>query len=124
MLKAGIEAMQKWVTPGTMTDPESAELTYSLGGTDTGLFDIDASTGQISTGAATTLDHDSPADSNGYNIYELAVQVMDGEDGEGNIDASTDDEVGVRVIVGRHVSQSGRHAGIGVEAVLLEADLH
>ena len=85
--------MQKWVTPGTLTDPEASELTYSLGGTDAGLFEIDASTGQISTGAATTLDHESPADSNGDNIYELAVQVMDGEDMEGNIDTSTDDEV-------------------------------
>ena len=94
MLKAGIEAMQKWVTPGTLTDPEATKLTYSLGGVDAGLFEIDASTGQISTGTATTLDHESPADSNGDNVYEWAVQVMDGEDREGNIDTSTDDEVG------------------------------
>ena len=79
--------------PVQAIDPEASELTYSLGGTDAGLFEIDASTGQISTGAATTIDHDSPADSNGDNIYELAVQVMDCEDREGNIDTSTDDEV-------------------------------
>ena len=85
--------------PVQATDPEAAELTYSLGGTDAGLFEIDASTGQISTGAATTLDHESPADSNGDNVYELAVKVTDGEDGEGNIDASVDDEVGVIVTV-------------------------
>ena len=97
--------------PIAAIDPESAELMYSLGGVDASLFDIDASTGQINVGAATTLDYESPEDSNGDNIYELAVKVTDGEDG-------------VRVIVGRHVSQSGRHAGVGVEAVLLEADLH
>ena len=85
--------------PVQATDPESAELTYSLGGTDAGLFEIDASTGQISTGAATTLDHESPADSNGDNVYELAVKVTDGEDGEGNIDTSVDDEIGVIVTV-------------------------
>ena len=76
-----------------MGDGKDAELTYSLGGTDAVLFKIDASTGLISTGTATTLDHESPADSNGDNIYELAVQVMGGEDREGNIDTSTDDEV-------------------------------
>ena len=70
-----------------------------MGGVDTSLFDIDASTGQVSTGTATTLDHDSPEDSNGDNIYELAVKVTDGEDGEGNIDTSVDDEVGVIVTV-------------------------
>ena len=31
--------------PVQAIDPESAELTYSLGGTDAGLFEIDASTG-------------------------------------------------------------------------------
>ena len=76
-----------------MTDPEASELTYSLGGTDAGLFEIDASTGQIGIGAATTLDYESPADLNDDNVYELAVQVTDGEDEEGNIDTSTDDEV-------------------------------
>ena len=79
--------------PVQATDPEASELTYSLGGTDAGLFEIDASTGQISIGAATTLDYESPADLNDDNIYELAVQVMDCEDREGNIDTSTDDEV-------------------------------
>ena len=76
-----------------MTDPEASELTYSLGGTDAGLFEIDASTGQISIGAATTLDYESPADLNDDNVYELAVQVTDGKDAGGNIDTSTDDEV-------------------------------
>ncbi len=85
--------------PVQASNPEATNLTYSLGGTDAGLFEIDASTGQISTGAATTLDHESPADSNGDNIYELAVKVTDGEDGEENIDTSVDDEVGVIVSV-------------------------
>ena len=48
--------------PIAATDPESAELMYSLGGVDAGLFEIDPSTGQINVGA-TTLDYEAPTDS-------------------------------------------------------------
>ena len=98
--------------PIAAIDPESAELMYSLGGVDASLFDIDASTGQINVGAATTLDYESPEDSNGDNIYELAVQVMDGEDREGNIDTSVDDEVGVIVTVTFNPEHGYRKRGV------------
>ena len=56
-------------------DPESDMLTYSIFGTDSDLFDIDSSTGQISIGAATTFDLVSPADSDGDNIYDTEAAV-------------------------------------------------
>ena len=100
-LKVGenIEANTNIGDPIAAIDPESAELMYSLGGVDAGLFEIDTSTGQINVGASTTLDYESPADSNGDNVYELEVQVTDGQDGDGNPDDSVDAEIDVRVMV-------------------------
>ena len=85
--------------PVEAIDPESTELKYSLAGTDSGLFSIDDSSGQISVGAATTVDYESPSDSNGDNIYEFVVQVTDGQDEDGNPDDSVDAEIGVTVTV-------------------------
>ena len=43
-------------TPVTATDPNDETLTYSLGGTDAGSFDINQTTGQITVKTATELD--------------------------------------------------------------------
>ena len=69
--------------PITATDPESASLTYSLSGADSGLFEIEARSGQVTVGVGTTLDYESPADSDGDNVYELLVSVTDGADEDG-----------------------------------------
>ena len=66
--------------PVAATDPESDELTYSLAGVDAGSFDIEPLTGQIKT--EDLLDHESPSDVGGDNVYELTLQVTDGTDGE------------------------------------------
>ncbi|WP_323761805.1 cadherin domain-containing protein [Maricaulis sp.] len=58
------------------TDPEGAALTYSLSGADAALFSIDPVTGAISFIAAP--DHESPADSDGDNVYEITVTASDG----------------------------------------------
>ena len=68
--------------PVAAIDPESTELTYSLAGTDSGMFSIDDSSGQIRIGATTTVDYESPADSDGDNIYELRG-AGDGRSGRG-----------------------------------------
>ena len=65
--------------PFTATDPDqnpSDTLTYSLGGTDAGSFDIDTSTGQVKTQGA--LDHE------GKGTYSVEVQVSDGRDDAGD----------------------------------------
>ncbi len=85
--------------PALAVDPESGELDYSLAGDDADLFDIDASTGQISIGAETELDHESPSDSNGDNLYEMVVQVTDGKNEDGEDDRTIDDETGVIISV-------------------------
>ena len=86
-------------SPVAANDPESDTLTYSLSGVDSGQFDIEPSTGQISVGGTTTFDIESPSDSNADNVYELAVQVTDGQDAEGNPDDSVDAEIGVNITV-------------------------
>ena len=85
--------------PVAANDPESDALMYSLSGVDSDLFDIELMTGQISVGSTTTFDIESPSDSNADNVYELAVQVTDGQDAEGNPDDSVDAEIGVNITV-------------------------
>ena len=79
--------------PVAATDPESDALTYSLSGADAGLFSIGTSNGQISIGASTALDFESPADSDDNNDYDLRVQVTDGKEAQGSADASADDTI-------------------------------
>ena len=61
--------------PVTAVDPESGLLTYALSGDDSGLFYVDGSNGQISIGADTFLDFESPDDLDGNNVFELIVQL-------------------------------------------------
>ena len=100
--------------PILAVDPELAELTYSLVGADAGLFDFDPITGLISIGAATELDHETPADSNGDNVYELTVQVADGKDEGGNADTSVDDVIGVIIAV-TNIVESGEEISLGIQ---------
>ena len=49
--------------PVTATDPDTGDiLVYSLTGTDAGSFTINRSSGQISVGAGTVLDHEAKED--------------------------------------------------------------
>ena len=78
--------------PIAASDPESDGLTYSLAGVDAASFNVDTSSGQIKTKAL--LDHESPADADGDNVYEVtAAWVTDGRDGDGNADTAVDDTV-------------------------------
>ena len=63
------------------------------------MFSVGASSGQISIGAATALDFESPSDSGGNNVYNLTVQVTDGKTSEGNADTAVDDSVDVTIAV-------------------------
>ena len=105
--------------PILAADPEIAELTYSIVGADAALFDFDPLTGLISIGAATELDHESPSDSNGDNVYELAVQVTDGKDEGGNADTTVDDVIGVIIAVINTV-ESGEEISLGIQLKIVE----
>ena len=105
--------------PILAADPELAELTYSIVGADAALFDFDPITGLISIGAATELDHESPSDSNGDNVYELAVQVTDGKDEGGNADTTVDDVIGVIIAVINTV-ESGEEISLGIQLKIVE----
>jgi VCBS repeat-containing protein len=59
------------------TNPDAgATLTYALSGTDTALFEIDASTGAVSFKAS--ADFEDARDAGGDNIYDVKVTVSDG----------------------------------------------
>ena len=105
--------------PIVASDPESNTLTYSLSGTDSALFSVGASTGQIRVGTSTVLDHESPADSGNDNVYDLTVKVSDGKDAAGNSDTSIDDMVGVTITV-NNVNEAPEFDSSGVELEVAE----
>ncbi|MCR6735143.1 MAG: cadherin domain-containing protein [Afipia sp.] len=68
------------VTTVTSTDIDGPNPTYSIiGGSDSGKFTIDASTGALSFVAAPN--YESPSDSNTNNSYVVQIQVADGANG-------------------------------------------
>lgn len=65
------------VYDGDATDADNlAALTYSLSGTDSALFDIDATTGIVTF--KSTPDFEAPADADGNNVYDIVVTASDG----------------------------------------------
>ena len=57
------------------SDPEEDTLTYSLGGTDSGHFSINSSSGALSF--SSSPDFEAPIDENSDNTYELTISVTD-----------------------------------------------
>ncbi len=71
----------------TPTDPERSSLTWSVGGTDAGDFNIDAS-GNLTF--AEIPDYEAPADSGGDNVYDIQVVATD----DGNLGDGTTSQQG------------------------------
>ncbi|MEO0982052.1 MAG: PQQ-dependent sugar dehydrogenase [Pseudomonadota bacterium] len=58
------------------SDPEGGAITYAVsGGADAGLFSIDAATGALTS--ATPFDFETPADSDGDNVYQVGIEASD-----------------------------------------------
>ena len=94
--------------PVRATDDDSGDiLTYSLGGSDAGLFDIDPATGQLKTLAV--LDYDPE----GTNTYEVQVSVHDGFNPSYNPSTATDDSIDVTITVTRVAQRSTSGGGGG-----------
>ena len=86
--------------PITASDSDQQDmLGYSLSGADSALFSVGATNSQITVGAGTALDYESPADSGGDNVYNLTVQVTDGKDGNGSVDSTVDDLINLTITV-------------------------
>ena len=69
------------VTAVTATDPDAGQfLSYSIaGGADAGLFTINSSTGALSF--LELANFENPTDAGGNNVYDVTVQVSDGNGG-------------------------------------------
>ena len=77
------------------TDSDSGDtLTYSLTGTDVGSFEIDSSTGQISTKTGVTHSFDFES---ATKIYSVTVNVSDSKDAAGDADTVIDDTIAVTI---------------------------
>ena len=61
------------------TDADGDVLSYSLSGTDVGLFTINAATGEVSFNEAP--DVENPDDANGDNVYDIVVTASDNTGG-------------------------------------------
>ncbi len=71
---------QTAVTTVTSTDVDGGTAVYSIiGGADAALFTIDSATGVLTF--VTAPDFESPADAGGNNVYDVTVQVADGNGG-------------------------------------------
>ncbi|WP_183030036.1 cadherin domain-containing protein [Altericroceibacterium spongiae] len=71
---------QSLATVIAASDVDGDTLTYAIaGGADAGLFTIDGSSGELRFVAAP--DYESPADADGDNVYEVLVEVSDGNGG-------------------------------------------
>ena len=73
-LSVGENALPGSAVGGPITASDSDQqdmLVYSLSGSDAALFSVGVSTGQITVGAGTSLDFESPSDSDSNNDYEL-----------------------------------------------------
>ncbi|MEP3480815.1 MAG: cadherin domain-containing protein, partial [Fuerstiella sp.] len=58
-------------------DPDGDDVTFSIvGGDDSGLFSIDASTGVVTF--ITAPDFEAPTDADGNNVYSLTLRISDG----------------------------------------------
>ena len=79
------------VTTVIATDPNYDTLTYTLGGPDAASFDLDSTSGQLSTKA--------PLDRETKDSYNLTLSVHDGKDIHGNSDTTVDDTISVTVTV-------------------------
>ena len=107
--------------PVGATDDDGDTLEYSLSGTDAPSFSIDASTGQLKTGAA--LDFETKSS------YSVTVGVSDSKDSSGNADTVVDDTIDVTITVtneeeaGRVALSSNRPVvGIALTARLSDPD--
>ena len=79
----------------TATDGDSGDtLTYSLTGTDAGSFEIDSSSGQISTKSGGTHNFDFEAAKKSYSV---TVNVRDSKDAVGDADTAVDDTIAVTI---------------------------
>lgn len=66
------------VTTVSAVDPEGRPLTYSIvGGADAAKFTINSATGALAF--ITAPDYEAPSDAGGNNVYDVVVQVSDGE---------------------------------------------
>ena len=87
-----------FVTNFEATDPEGGGVNYSIvGGPDAGLFTITSSTGILDF--INAPDFENPSDSGGDNVYQVIVNVQDGQgfgtDRESTITVDDTDEVAV-----------------------------
>ena len=78
--------------PVVATDADGDTLTYTLSGTGSGNFAVDAN-GQITVGTGAALDHEA------LGSYTLTLGVRDGKDAQGNADTAEDASIEVTVNV-------------------------
>ena len=85
------------------TDTDGDPLTYSVAGTDAGVFSLDTGTGAITVKTGATVDYETRAS------YAITIAVTDGEDVSGVDEAgtpTTDDSVAVTITV-TNVDEAG-----------------
>ena len=66
------------VYTATARDPDNTAVTYSIsGGADAARFIIESSTGAVKFAPSFTVDHETPGDTGGNNVYEIEITATD-----------------------------------------------
>ncbi len=120
-LPAALDVLENTTAVATVaaTDVDSADLSYSISGTDAALFTIDEATGELNFIAAP--DYETPADQNGDNSYDITVTVSDEDGGVSSQDVviNVQDVVEIPPITARineiHYDNAGGDQGEFVE---------
>ena len=107
--------------PVAAVDPDGDSLRYRLSSEDASHFDIDGTTGQLSS--RSVFDYEAKA------TYSVIVSVLDGKDADGNPDTAIDDSTAVSVIIinegeqgGLTLSSTQPRVGSSLVAVLTDPD--
>ena len=107
--------------PVAAVDHDGDVATYRLSGEDAGHFDIDGTTGQLSS--LSVFDYEAKA------TYSVIVSVLDGKDADGNPDTDIDDSTAISVIIvnegepgGLTLSAAQPRVGSSLAAVLTDPD--
>ena len=121
MVAENVDSGEDAGAPVAAVDPDGDALTYRLSGEDARHFDIDETTGQLSS--LSVFDYEAKA------TYSVIVSVLDGKDTDGNPDAAIDDSTAVSVTIinegepgGLILSAAQPRVGSPLVAVLTDPD--
>ncbi len=117
-----VNVAENRITAYRAPDAEGDTLVYSLSGTDSALFTINAATGEVSFMAAP--DFEAPGDDGGDNVYDIIVTASDGTNStDHNVAITvTNDNDNIPVFTSPTTANAQENQTVAYEAAATDAD--